>query len=593
MAEHRISMWLLCGGIREDLQSLVTLSLGFQDAGFNVTIASHSDFAELVTPSGIKFVPIGPSLETVMRDNPNIMDNALRQGTPPDAEGAMFWPRFWLSARLGRTVQGVNVVDGIPCKTAWQCPEASAFHAEQAAIFMRMRDSDADVKFLEASVRDSVQPRGARNMIKRSQQRGGWLDEPAGERRERFRAELQSIDPNGSSRGLGLGLHIATACGVCNDSDRAAAFMQQLAEDSPEIVLYTGSALVLALEIQGCFDIPAVPLSLRATGGELQMTTCEDSNCMGYLTKQSQLIVLEEDLCEPLFKCTPIKDMAPHKFDRLVQQGALVGFLEDIAKAPYCDVVPGNLKQNIKTNHYVGFWMDNGQMQADDTNTDRQDFGRVGHFVATSKEPPVYVGWGSCTSTSGAPWMCFLAVAALKEANQRGIILKGWAGLTLELLQEIVGPEDAGGYHAYATEHILFVDEVSETWLFPKCAAVVIQGDTRPLSLAWQSGTPTVVCPVWTDQYWHARIHERWGGVRVDVVDACDPRILAEKMLHAISSPIVKESALKMRDLVSAGDGVNRAIEHVDACLATYVPYDAGNLATRCREECCAPCHQM
>merc|ERR1711974_245136 len=58
--------------------------------------------------------------------------------------------------------------------------------------------------------------------------------------------------------------------------------------------------------------------------------------------------------------------------------------------------------------------------------------------------PPVYLGWGSMTAGSAAH-MTRLAVAALLKTGQRGIVLKGWAKLGPEHLEEAEFREYAAG----------------------------------------------------------------------------------------------------------------------------------------------------
>ena len=61
---------------------------------------------------------------------------------------------------------------------------------------------------------------------------------------------------------------------------------------------------------------------------------------------------------------------------------------------------------------------------------------RIEQFLANDPtRKPVYTGWGSITCIS-SEFMLKRAVSALKRSNQRGIILGGWAGLSMKTLEQ-------------------------------------------------------------------------------------------------------------------------------------------------------------
>ncbi|CAK0837573.1 unnamed protein product [Prorocentrum cordatum] len=110
---------------------------------------------------------------------------------------------------------------------------------------------------------------------------------------------------------------------------------------------------------------------------------------------------------------------------------------------------------------------------------------------------PVYVGWGSMVVESGA-WMCRLAVGALQRAGLRGIIVSGWAEMTVESL---VGSPDEEELRSYCAGNVLFVSAVSHEWLFPKCICALHHGGIGTLHASLEAGLPTLITPVFADQW--------------------------------------------------------------------------------------------
>ena len=104
--------------------------------------------------------------------------------------------------------------------------------------------------------------------------------------------------------------------------------------------------------------------------------------------------------------------------------------------------------------------------------------------------------------------MVVLATDALRKSNQRGIILGGWAQLSQSVLEK--STEDAD-LIAYAKKNILFVDKAPHEWLLPKTAAAVHHGGAGTTNASMRSGVPTIITPVFTDQFDNAYLVEQLG----------------------------------------------------------------------------------
>ncbi|MFI6817111.1 glycosyltransferase [Nonomuraea sp. NPDC050328] len=105
-------------------------------------------------------------------------------------------------------------------------------------------------------------------------------------------------------------------------------------------------------------------------------------------------------------------------------------------------------------------------------------------------EPPVYVGFGSMAL---APETGEAVLAAVRESGRRMVVLRGWAGLT----PGSDGPDR------------LTVEEVNQTALFRRVAAVVHHGGAGTTTAAALAGAPQVIVPQSYDQhYWGRRVAE-------------------------------------------------------------------------------------
>ncbi|GFH59988.1 hypothetical protein CTEN210_16464 [Chaetoceros tenuissimus] len=132
------------------------------------------------------------------------------------------------------------------------------------------------------------------------------------------------------------------------------------------------------------------------------------------------------------------------------------------------------------------------------------------------KNKPVYIGFGSMLGQEPRD-LVLMSVTALMYADERGIILAGTAGLSFELL--CIATDDQNVI-AYAKNNILFVNAVSHEWLFPKLKCTVHHGGSGTTQAALRSGVPTIVTPVYLDQFCHSHVVNQLGvgtGFRVSM----------------------------------------------------------------------------
>lgn len=106
-------------------------------------------------------------------------------------------------------------------------------------------------------------------------------------------------------------------------------------------------------------------------------------------------------------------------------------------------------------------------------------------------------------------FMTELVVKAPQHSGERAVVLSGFAGLSLDVLKE-QNPDDHK-LISFAQKNILFLDKVSHENLFPLIKCIVHHGGTGTTNTALQSGVPTIITPVFTDQFDHSHVVNEMG----------------------------------------------------------------------------------
>ncbi|MDX2139669.1 MAG: glycosyltransferase [Chloroflexota bacterium] len=167
-------------------------------------------------------------------------------------------------------------------------------------------------------------------------------------------------------------------------------------------------------------------------------------------------------------------------------------------------------------------------------------------FLAAG-EAPVYIGFGSMTSTDPAGTMRIM-IDALTQAGRRGILHSGWAGLKARDLPETI--------------HV--VDHVPHEWLLPRMAAVVHHGGAGTTGAALQAGVPSLVVAHMGDQpYWGRRVYELGVGAPfIRRVDLTADRLAAA--LRAMTTDTAMQArAAELGAALRREDGVSAAVRAV------------------------------
>ncbi len=158
---------------------------------------------------------------------------------------------------------------------------------------------------------------------------------------------------------------------------------------------------------------------------------------------------------------------------------------------------------------------------------------------------PVFVGLGSATVPDPARISAAI-VRALRRAGLRGVIQRGWAGLT------------ATG------DDMLTIDETPHSALFPHMAAVVHHAGAGTTAAGLRAGVPAVPVPIQFDEsFWAARLVTLGVAPRALPLRHLTAEALEQALLRATQDSGHRERARALGAHIRAEDGVTPVVEAV------------------------------
>lgn len=192
-------------------------------------------------------------------------------------------------------------------------------------------------------------------------------------------------------------------------------------------------------------------------------------------------------------------------------------------------------------------------------------------FVEAKAEPPIYIGWGSMVCRS-ATFMTELACRAIWLANARGVVLGGWAKLSVDALDR--SKADFANLKAYVDANVFFVPPAAacpHEWLFRRCKLTVHHGGAGTMVAAVRAGRPTIITPVAFDQHVHARWVSRIGcGRGTSALGRVTPKELLGAIKKCNSTEMV-ETAKRIGELVRSENGVESSVKMIGSYLESQV----------------------
>jgi sterol 3beta-glucosyltransferase len=161
--------------------------------------------------------------------------------------------------------------------------------------------------------------------------------------------------------------------------------------------------------------------------------------------------------------------------------------------------------------------------------------------------PPIYVGFGSMTGLDPES-LTRLAVAAVRKAGGRAVLVSGWSALGAGLLND----------------DVFVAADVPHDWLFPRMAAVVHHGGVGTLAAGLRAGRPTVVTPFFGDQpYWGRRVAALGVGPTAIPRRRLSVHRLAAAIAAAVGDDRIRQAAAFLGVRLRAENGVRRAVEQI------------------------------
>lgn len=161
-------------------------------------------------------------------------------------------------------------------------------------------------------------------------------------------------------------------------------------------------------------------------------------------------------------------------------------------------------------------------------------------------QPPVCITFGSMVNRDKER-IVHIICEALKQTNNRGVILSGWSGITNQ-----------------SSDNVLYLEAVPHDWLLPKCKMVIHHGGAGTTSAGLRTGIPNIVVPFTADQpFWGKRVHAIGAGPKPILVKKLTP----DRLTHAIAEAegdVLQERAQAIGQEIRSEDGVGRAINLIE-----------------------------
>jgi len=171
---------------------------------------------------------------------------------------------------------------------------------------------------------------------------------------------------------------------------------------------------------------------------------------------------------------------------------------------------------------------------------------------------PIYFGFGSMPVRD--PQALIEMVKAISaETNSRAIINAGWS--------QIEPVENS------ASSPIYMLKYADLDWLFPQCSSVVIHGGVGTVHISVRAGIPPVICSFFADNaFWGERLAKM--GVARHIAYK---HVTKEWLIKAISdmkADTPRARARNLSDKIKAENGLQNAVEFINARLPTALPYN-------------------
>jgi len=159
--------------------------------------------------------------------------------------------------------------------------------------------------------------------------------------------------------------------------------------------------------------------------------------------------------------------------------------------------------------------------------------------------PPVCISFGSMVNR-GEKQINQIVNDALKQTNNRGVILSGWSDISHRI-----------------SDDAIYLDAASHDWLLPRCKMIIHHGGAGTTSAGLRAGIPTIVIPFTADQpFWGSRVHTI-GVKNLSVKNLSNVIVEAEK-------DSFRKRAQAIARMIRSDDGVHHAIDFIESHINNF-----------------------
>lgn len=164
---------------------------------------------------------------------------------------------------------------------------------------------------------------------------------------------------------------------------------------------------------------------------------------------------------------------------------------------------------------------------------------------------PVYIGFGSMAGRDPEQ-LTRLAIDALAQSGQRGVLATGWGGMAA----------------AAVPDSVFVLAAAPHSWLFPRMAAVVHHGGAGTTAEGLRAGVPAVITPFAFDQFfWGAQLKRRGLGPAPLPQKQLTAARLAGAIHTAATDAAMRQRARAFAACLRAEDGQAAAVAWVQRHL--------------------------
>lgn len=167
-------------------------------------------------------------------------------------------------------------------------------------------------------------------------------------------------------------------------------------------------------------------------------------------------------------------------------------------------------------------------------------------------DPPVCVSFGSMLNRN-VEKIDQIVRDALRQSEQRGIILSGWSNISQP-----------------SSKDLIYLESIPHDWLLPRCKMIIHHGGAGTTSAGLRAGIPNIVIPFTADQpFWGNRVHAIGAGSKPILVK----NLSVENLFHSIveaDDQVVRKRAQDIGQIIGTEDGVEKAIVLIESHVSQY-----------------------